>query len=389
MLAVALFLSVGLMMFSAGPARAADKPFEIEFNKSTINIGGLGSLLGGLPLDQVASGGSIKGTVAPDGTVTIPKGAFTMPELGLDDPVKFRVFMGIEGPATGTFNSSTGQLELDTKAGLWLQVDAAALLDLLGVNINDLLGGLGGGSGGGGFNIGGLITPLLSNLTCGFSPMNVHFTTGTNSLATGAPFVDGTTGAGALTTEWSKLGPFSGRTKILGIFDPCQMLVDYLPGLIQGGAGGALPGGIDLGGLDLAGLLANLDNLDLGPSSITLTRSVAPTPPAAGRPLLRVTVKPMRRNYRANQKARVRVTVRNAGDAPARSTRVCVVSTATGSSCENLGPIPAGASRTRSIRVNLKAGRLTTRKRVHLKVTVTARKARPVVKSTRALLIRA
>lgn len=388
--AMAAALAFLLAFAFTASARAADQPFEIEFDRSDVKIGLLGDLLGenGLPLGEMGSGASIKGTIAPDGTVTVPKGSFRMPELGIDDPVRLRAFMGIEGPATGTFNPDTGQLELDTQAGIWIRIDAAALLDLLGLDIGDLLGGSGGGTGG--LNIGSMIKPLLSNLTCGFAPMDVHFTTESNSLASGKRFLKGPGGTGALTTEWSQLGPFKGQTKILGLLDPCQMLLDYLPGLIEGGVGGALPGGVDLGGLDLAGLLANLNNLNLGPSSITLTRTVDESlppeeEPRAGKPRLRVRAVARAGRVRTAKRARFRVTVRNTGKAPARKVRICMTGFAIRRHCAGPGKLNAGGSRRKVFKVVVNRKRLFSRSQKVLRPRFTVRaKNAPRVRTRKA-----
>ncbi len=365
---LALFgVLTALVLAAILPAAAsADEPFKIEFDKSNVQIGALPDL----PLDTIASGASLEGTIDENGNVTVPKGNFKLPELGLDQPVKVRGFMGIESPATGTFNRDTGQLELDAKAGIWLSVDVAAALDLAGVDVNDLIGAIGGGAGG--FNVGSLIKPLLSDLTCGFSPMDVHFTTESNSLATGSRFVDGPDGPGAITAEWSQLGPFSARSKLLGLIDPCQMLMQYLPGLLNGGAGGALPGGIDLGGLDLADLLSNLNDLDLGPSAITLTRTLIAPPvdpptdppvdppidPPAGSPKLRLSVSPKQRRIATGKTVVFRVKVRNVGKARATGVRVCLTSPGVGVlvrwRCGKFGSLKAGATKLRKFRVRVR-----------------------------------
>ena len=361
LLLLAAVLGACLAVSALPSSAAADEPFKIEFDKSNIQIGDLADL----PLDTIASGASLEGTIDENGNVTIPKGSFKLPELGIDDPVKLRGFMGIESPATGTFDAATGRLELDAKAGIWISVDVAAALDLAGVDIDDLIGQVAGGSTGG-LNIGTLIKPLLSNLTCGFSPMDVHFTTEANSLSTGSRFVDGPTGTGAITAEWSQLGPFSGRTKILGLIDPCQMLMSYLPTLLEGGLGGSLPGDIDLGGLDLAGILDNLNNLNLGPSAITLTRTQSqpdpdpdPDPdPTPGPAKLRLSVTPKQHRVKAGKKTTFKTRVKNVGKSKANGVRVCLTGPGVGIlvrwRCLKLGSIKAGATKTKNIRVRVK-----------------------------------
>lgn len=357
-------LAMGAWLVAAAPA-SANEPFKIEFDKSNIQLGALGGV-GNLPLDSLASGATLEGTIDGAGNVTIPKGNFQMPELGLQEPIRVRGFMGIESPATGTYDRATGQLELDAKAGIWLAVDVAALLDLAGLDIGDLIGGIGGT---GGINIGPLITPLLNNLTCGFSPMDVHFTTESNSLASGSRFVNGPTGAGAITAEWSQLGPFAGRTKLLGLIDPCLLIMDFLPDLLEGG----IPGGIDLGGIDLPGILANLDDLDLGPSAITLTRSlneppivdppiidppIDPVDPPAGRARLQLSVTPKQRRVRAGRPTVFRVKVRNTGNAAAKRVRVCLRGPGVGLlvrwHCRRFGQIKARSAKVQRIRVRVR-----------------------------------
>lgn len=361
-----------LLLLAIRPATAAaDEPFKIEFDQSSIQIG----LVGDLPLNAIASGASLEGTIDETGNVTVPKGKFQLPELGLDEPVKIRGYMGVESDATGTFNRATGQLELDAKAGIWLTVDVAAVLELAGLDIGDLIGDLGGIGGIGS----GLINSQLRNLTCGFSPMDVHFTTETNSLAGGSRFIDGPTGTGAITAEWSQLGPFSGRTKILGLIDPCQLILDQLPGLLEGGLGGIGGdlGGIDLGDFDLAGLLSNLDNLDLGPSAIVLTRSQAdlpadpvdPADPAdpvnPGKPVkprgsarLKLAVAPKKRRVRAGKATVFRTRVKNTGNATARNVRLCLTGPGRGIlnrwRCVKFGQVKPGATKVRRIKVRVR-----------------------------------
>ncbi len=271
------------------------------------------------------------------------------------------------------FSEQSGDPHLAAQTGLWLRVDVSALLDLLGLDVNDLLGGLGGGSGTGGINVGSMIKPLLSNLTCGFSPMNVQFTTGSNSLSSGSPFLDGPAGHGAITTEWSQLGPFRGRTTILGLIDPCQLLLDFLPGLIEGGAGGALPDGVDPGGLDLAALLANLDSLNPGPGSITLTRTLdSPVPPIARNPRLALTVNPKQRRVRVGSRVIYRVSVKNIGGGGSLNSRICLTGFAFRQRCKGLGKIAAGKTKVRVFRTRAQLPRLASRHQQILRPRFTA-----------------
>ncbi|MDQ2700206.1 MAG: hypothetical protein M3Y23_02635, partial [Actinomycetota bacterium] len=267
-LALSLALITGLMLLPPGSARAAE-PFQVQFDSSEVQIGALGNL-GGLPLGSVSSTASIEGTWDPKtGQVNVPKGKFLLPELGLDEPVKIRGFMGIESPATGTFDAATGRLELDAEAGIWVSVNVKQLLDLASESGLDIgsIGEIDSGTI-------GLITSFVSTLTCGFSPMDVHFSTEGGTIAAGQRFTKGPTGPGAIAAEWSQLGPFAGRTKLPIVnLDPCLMIKSMLPGLLGGLSGGGEAGGIDLGGLDLAGLLDNLDNVNLGQSAISLIRA--------------------------------------------------------------------------------------------------------------------
>lgn len=319
LLAGLIALALGASLAAPDRSRAATEPFRIQFDRSDLQIGMLGPL-GELPLDTLSSTASIDGTWDPaTGQVTVPKGKFTLPTVGIADPVKVEAFVGIEDAATGSFDPRTGALSLDAKAGLWVSVNIPQLLDTLeglGLDISGQLGGLGGYIG------------LLGDLTCGFAPMNLAFTTGSTSLASGAPFVKGTLGAGALTTEWSRLGPFAGRTKLLGFVDACALIKDYLPSLIGGLGGGS---GIDLSGIDLAGLLDNLDAVDLGPSGLTLTRTVDESGPGTGDPgtrakpaRLRLAVGPKRLRARPGRMVGYSVKVRNVGGRAARKVKVCV-----------------------------------------------------------------
>jgi len=204
-----------------GRSQAATEPFKIDFDQSTMQVG----LLSDLPLGELASTASLEGTIDDQGNVTVPKGKFTLPEIGITDPLTVKMFMGIESDATGTFNAQTGALVLNAKAGVWVSVNLPELfdaLDTLGLDVSGQLGPLAGIIGG------------VGDLTCGFSPMDVTFTTGETSLGSGSPFTKGPLGPGALTAEWSQLGPFSGKTKILGLIDVCQAIKQYAPSLIEG-----------------------------------------------------------------------------------------------------------------------------------------------------------
>ncbi len=351
--AAGLLLAVlAVLGLAVAPSRsdAATKPFKIDFNQSRMQIG----MLQELPLDQLASTASIEGTIDDRGTVTIPKDNFKFPAVGIKEPVALSAYMAIEDDATGTFNETTGELVIPAKAGIWISVNMADLmgsLEGLGIDLGSQLGPLSGLIGG------------IGDLTCGFAPMDVTFTTGSNSLGAGAPFLKGTAGPGAITAEWAKLGPFAGRTKILGFLDACQMVRDYAPTLLQGALGGLLPGGLDLGGLDIAALLANLDNVNLGPSSITLTRTVdesvpiAITPGPVGNPDLKLTVSPKHRRVKPGKRIRFTVKVRNTGESEATATRVCMSGPGVGLlvrwRCGSFGAIPAGKSKTRKFRTRV------------------------------------
>lgn len=354
-------LSLFVLILLASPARsrAADQPFRINFDQSSTKVG----LLSTLPLNVGDSVGSLEGTIDDSGNVTIPKGNFQLPDignvelpdLGVGDPIAIKVFMSVESDATGTFNATTGDLVLNAKAGVWVSVDLKALLSTLGTLGIDL-GGVDSG-------IIGTVLGNVSDLTCGFSPMNVTFTTGETSQGKGAPFTKGPLGPGALTTEWSQLGPFAGKTKILGLIDACQAIKMYAPQLLEGALGGVLPEGLDLGGLDIGSLLDNLDNVNLGPSSLTLTRTldenpIVVEPPATGSPNLTLSVTPKKRKVKAGKKAEFTVKVKNSGDAAASGVKVCLKPSGPvivkGSSCRTLGSVMAGATQTRRFKVRLK-----------------------------------
>jgi len=345
-----LVLAVG-----ARGAAAAEAPFKIEFDSSAIQVGAIKDL----PLDALTSKASIEGTIDENGNVTIPAGGFTMPELGIAEPVAIKGFMGIEGPATGTFDAATGRLELDGKAGLWVSVNIQQALGAasgLGLDLGDSLGS---------------ITPFLGligeDLTCGFSPMDIHFSTEPNSLTTGQRFAGGPGGAGAISAEWSKLGPFAGRTKVGGFIDICKLLQSQLPTLLEG-LGGTGTGGTGLGGL-LGGIdLESLDDLDLGPSAVTLTRTTVdpsgpgdpvgpgdPARPAAAK--LRLSVTPKSRRARAGTKVLYRATVKNVGGRRADGVRVCIKAPRKATRvkrCQELGALAPGAKKTRKFSLKLK-----------------------------------
>lgn len=338
-----LGLLMALVVLAATPAGAAERPFKLEFNESQIDAG----FAGGLDLEALSGPSSIEGTIDDAGNIKIPKGKFLLPVIdasaisqslaGIDLPVGIQGFMGIEQAATGTFNEDTGQMVIQTKAGLWLTV-----------NVKQLLGSLGG--------LGVDLPPQISaitgllgeNLTCGFSPMNVTFTTETTSLGQGQRFTQGLAGPGALTAEWSQLGPFAGRTKIL-FLDPCTLIRGLLPSLISGIGGNAL------GGIDIGALLAGLDDLDLGPSALTITRVVdVPVPPTPAR--LNMALAGKKFGPRAIAGRAYRVSVTNSGDEVATGTRICAKASARavrGDRCIALGSIAPGKSKQASFRLSL------------------------------------
>ena len=305
------FISMAIALLAPPDGAGANEPFRIAFDENEIRIGPIG----GLPVGQIDGSSSIEGTVDPQGRVTIPKGGFRLPVLGIDEPVKVRGFMGIEEAATGEWDPATGKLEINAKAGLWLSIDVAATLGALqGLGVD--LGGLGA--------LGPIIGALAGDLTCGFSPMDVTFTTETTSLGSGQRFTRGLDGPGALTAEWSKLGRFAGKTKVFGFIDACSALRTFAPSLISGLAGSAIPG-FDLGGIDIAGLLNNLDNLDLGPSALTISRTTDESGPVGPPEPARLAVSAARTTVRARAGKPVRIPVRitNSGDLPASGVTVC------------------------------------------------------------------
>jgi hypothetical protein len=323
-------------------SRAADQPFKIDFDQSQMKVG----LLSDLPLGDLATKGSIDGTIDDAGNVTVPKDKFVLPAIGITDPVTVKIFMSIESDATGTFDESTGKLVLNAKAGVWVSVNVAELLDAVqgaGIDLGDQLGALSG------------IVSGLGDLTCGFSPMDVTFSTENEG---GARFTKGTLGPGAITADWSQLGPFAGKTKILGLIDVCQAIKDYAPTLLEGAVGDSLP--VDLGDLDLASLLDNLDNVNLGPSSLTLTRTIDDSIPDVTdptSPALKLTVNPKKRKVKAGKKSSFTVKVKNSGDGAATGVKVCLKASGAkvvnGKRCRTLGKVMAGATQTRRFKVKV------------------------------------
>ncbi|MEX1220245.1 MAG: hypothetical protein WEB05_07640 [Solirubrobacterales bacterium] len=334
-----------LALFASSPASAAEEPFTLEFNGSSIES----ELLSSFDAEGLSGPSSIEGTIDDAGRIKIPKGKFKLPVLdvsaiaqplvGIDLPVEIEGYMGIEQAATGTFDSETGEMEIQTKAGLWVSI-----------NTQQLLGSLGG------FGVelppqlSLIISALGQNLTCGFSPMNVTFTTESTSLSQGQRFTRGLDGPGALTSEWSQLGPFAGKNKILGFIDACTAIQSLLPGLISGIGGGAV------GGLDLGSLLESLDEVDLGPTGLTITRVVdlLPEPKTGAR--LTMAVASEQSGSRSAGVRSFKVTVRNLGETAASGTRVCATAprrAVRGVRCIALGRIGPGTSKKAAFRLSL------------------------------------
>ena len=336
-----------IFTLALGPAGAtANQTFRIAFDENDVGIGPVGNL----PLQEITSSASIEGTVDPRGRVTIPKDKFRLPVLGIDEPIKIRGFMGVEDDASGTWDRKTGKLEIDAKVGLWLSIDRAEVIQgLQGAGVN--LGGLG--------PIIGILSGGLKDLTCGFSPMNVTFTTETTSLGSGQRFTKGLDGPGALTVGWSRLGPFAGKTQVL-FFDVCTTLRGLAPTLITSLVGNSIPG-LDIGGLDLAGLLENLDSVDLGPSSLTISRTVDQSRPASlAMASPRAAIK-----ARSGKPTKIPIRVSNPGDVAASGVRICPRiprSARARGACVTVGNIAPGDSITRTLTVRPDRSARTNRK---------------------------
>ena len=341
------FLVLAFAAFQPGAAQA-DEPFTLEFDRSSIES----SLPVILPVEELGGPSRIEGTIDDQGNLRIPKGDFTLPVLdvsgitqslvGIDLPIEIEGYMGIEQAATGTYDRDTGQMEIQAKAGLWVSVNiqqALAGLGSLGVSLPPALGA---------------ITGLLGqNLTCGFAPMDVTFTTESTGLDQGQRFTKGLKGPGALTAEWSQLGPFAGKTKILGFVDACTTIRGLIPTLLSGLGGSA---GIDLGGIPIAEILGQLDDLDLGPTGLTITRTLdeSPAPAAVKLELARKVVK-----VKPGRTAVFRVRVANGGGTPSTEVRLCaqVPRTVRGGGCRALGAIDPGKQKSSTFR--LSAGKRT------------------------------
>ncbi|MDQ5894774.1 MAG: hypothetical protein QG596_1035 [Actinomycetota bacterium] len=247
-----------------------------------------------------------------NGSVTIPPEGFKFPLYGISEPVNIEGYMTTSKPATGTWNEETGQLDLDAETGIFLKVNVGQVLgalDGLGIDLGSSLG---------------LLSGLLSGeLACGFSPMDVTFSTEAEG---DARFTKGTLGPGAL-----------------------------------------VAGGLDLGGLDIASLLDNLDALDLGPSSLALTRTLDENlpnvdPPEVLEPDLKLTVNPKQRKVKAGKSAVFTVKVKNSGNGAAKGVKVCVKSPgpnvvkAKGSGL--LGKVAPGATRSHRFNVKIRKGKV-------------------------------
>ncbi|MGB0120582.1 MAG: NEW3 domain-containing protein [Solirubrobacterales bacterium] len=342
-----------LFCFNARSAEAAESPFKIEFDQSELQIGAVDSL----PLDDLGTKAILEGTVSNTGYVQIPEGGFKLPEVGLTEPITIKGYMGINGPMTGRFDETTGSLELTGKAGIWVSVNPTQLLDLadgLGIDVAGTIG------------LPSFVLGFLGNdLSCGFSPMDIKFSTVAGTSASGAPFTKGPLGPGALSAEWSKLGPFAGKTQLPLVGDACVLLKSLLPGLISG-----LGSGTDLGGFDLGSLidgidLSNLDNVDLGPSSITLTRSldeavpvVPGTDPVEPSPAkIKLAVSPKNKKAKAGSKVKYTAKVKNVGGTKATGVKVCAQApkkAAKVKRCQSLGTITPGNTKTRKFKVKIK-----------------------------------
>jgi hypothetical protein len=334
-------VALALVAFAPGSARA-NEPFTLEFDQSSIQPG----FLGALPVGELSGPSKIEGTVDEQGNIKIAKGDFTLPVLdvstlarsavGIDLPVEIQGYMGIEQAATGTYDRETGRMEIQTKAGLWVSINiqqALAALGGLGVSLPPELGA---------------ITGLLGqNLTCGFSPMDVTFTTEPTSLGEGQRFTKGLHGPGALAAEWSQLGPFAGKTKILGFIDACTTIRGLLPTLLSGLGGSA---GIDLGGLPIDEILGQLDQLDLRPTGLTITRTLdeSPAPAAVRLKLARKVIK-----VKPGKVARFRLRVANSGGTASPAVRLCarVPRSVSGGGCRSLGTIAPDKAKSSTFRL--------------------------------------
>ena len=335
LLAVLSILAFALLL---PPQAGGNEKFRIDFDDNEIAIGPIQEI----PIQQITRTAAVEGTVDSKGRVTIPKGKFTLPVLGIDDPIRIRAFMGIEDQATGDWDPLTGKLEIQAKAGIWLALDIAAAVSFAqqaGLDLGSLSQVI-------------RLVGSFGDLTCGFSPMDLTFTTESTSLGSGKRFTRGLNGPGALTASWSRLGPFAGRSGSGGFLDinpiACPLLRAALPGLISDSLQGILPAGFDLGGLDIASLLNNLDAVDLGPSSITVSRTAdASTPAGLRMSMLR---KPIR--LKAGRKVRIPVRVGNPGDVPATRVKICPrlpKKSRTTGRCVSVGAIGPGKSVKRNL----------------------------------------
>lgn len=366
---------LAILFAGADRAGADQSPFKIEFDSSEIQFAAIADL----PLDALSTKASLEGTIDEHGSVNVPKGKFKMPEVGIEEPIALKGFLGIESDATGTFDESTGRLELDAKAGLWVSVDVEQVLgivDGLGIDLG---------------NLGGFASFLPKDLTCGFSPMDVHFTTEGTSLAGGRRFLSGPSGPGSISAEWSKLGPFAGRTKVFGLIDACTLLKDQIPGLLGGVAG------VDLGGLDLS----DLDNLDLGPSGITLVRTrnepvvkppdpPAPDPdPAATSSKLKLKISPRLRKAKAGKTVKYRARITNSGPGTAERVSVCVKAPKRAArskkACRQFGSISPATGKTRTFKLRIRRGAAGKRFKLRFRAKTGAGKT---PKTTAALRVR-
>lgn len=110
MLAVMMFL-----LISAGQSKAARSPST----STSIPARSSSEPSGDLRIEDLGTKASIDGTIDDDGTVDVPTASISRNSAS---PTRFSEGFGkdLDGPATGTFDATTGQLDIDGTGGIYV-----------------------------------------------------------------------------------------------------------------------------------------------------------------------------------------------------------------------------------------------------------------------------
>jgi len=199
---------------ASSASAAANDPFEVEFNHVGlyIGIGSLGSL-DELVLDPTTDDGegNLLGSLKFKGTYTDDAGNFTLPKAtGLEFPtlaldiegVKINGGISLAEDGSGTYDASTGKLDLNAKLALVLGAD----------KIEDL----------------GLPIPGSGALSCEFAPLDLSFST-----ANGWPHAGEAFGDKANLEEGAIAGAFTYKPDVKSLIEENAGLCDLLGGFLD------------------------------------------------------------------------------------------------------------------------------------------------------------